>query len=111
MPRPPLSSWFDHPNNIWWWVQITNFLWSATCKDKKKVVYDVTHYLLLYVMSFPTSRKYIFGFRHRKFRIRFPGVSFSSKSNTSESWRKLFPAPTVTYGKLHCILYMLHVEV
>jgi hypothetical protein len=22
MPRPPHSSWFDHLNNIWWWVQI-----------------------------------------------------------------------------------------
>jgi hypothetical protein len=22
MPRPPPSSRFDHPNNIWWWVQI-----------------------------------------------------------------------------------------
>jgi hypothetical protein len=26
MPRPPHYSWFDHPNNIWWWVQIINFL-------------------------------------------------------------------------------------
>jgi hypothetical protein len=26
MPRPPHSSWFDHPNNIWWSVQIIKFL-------------------------------------------------------------------------------------
>jgi hypothetical protein len=26
MPRPPHYSWFDHPNNIWWWVQIIMFL-------------------------------------------------------------------------------------
>jgi hypothetical protein len=26
MPRPPHSSWFDHLNNIWWWVQIIKFL-------------------------------------------------------------------------------------
>jgi hypothetical protein len=26
MPRPPYSSWFDHPNNIWWLVQIIKFL-------------------------------------------------------------------------------------
>jgi hypothetical protein len=23
MPRPPHSPWFDVPNNIWWWIQIT----------------------------------------------------------------------------------------
>jgi hypothetical protein len=26
MPRLPHSSRFDHPNNIWWWVQIIKFL-------------------------------------------------------------------------------------
>jgi hypothetical protein len=26
MPRLPDSSWFDHPNNSWWWVQIIKFL-------------------------------------------------------------------------------------
>jgi hypothetical protein len=25
MPRPPHFSPFDHPNNIWWWVQIIKF--------------------------------------------------------------------------------------
>jgi hypothetical protein len=25
MPRPSNSSWFDHPNNIWWSVQIIKF--------------------------------------------------------------------------------------
>jgi hypothetical protein len=30
MPRPSYSSRFDHPNNIWWWVQVSKFLlmWS-----------------------------------------------------------------------------------
>jgi hypothetical protein len=28
MPRPPHSSPFDHPNNIWWWVQIIS---SSLC--------------------------------------------------------------------------------
>jgi hypothetical protein len=26
MPRPSHSSWFDHPNNIWWAVQIIKLL-------------------------------------------------------------------------------------
>jgi hypothetical protein len=26
MPQPPNSSWFDHPNNIWWSVQIMMLL-------------------------------------------------------------------------------------
>jgi len=26
MPRPSYSSWFDHPNNIWWGVQIIQLL-------------------------------------------------------------------------------------
>jgi hypothetical protein len=26
MPRPSHSSWFDYPNNIWWWVQVIKFL-------------------------------------------------------------------------------------
>jgi hypothetical protein len=30
MPCPPHSSWFDHPNNIWWWVQTTPYRLSAT---------------------------------------------------------------------------------
>jgi hypothetical protein len=25
MSRPSHSSWFDHQNNIWWWVQIITF--------------------------------------------------------------------------------------
>jgi hypothetical protein len=30
MPRPSHFSWFDHPNNIWWEVQMTEFsnMWS-----------------------------------------------------------------------------------
>jgi hypothetical protein len=30
MPRLYHSSWFDHPNNIWWGVQFTKFsnMWS-----------------------------------------------------------------------------------
>ena len=28
MPCPCHSSWFDHPNNIWWGVQITSYLHS-----------------------------------------------------------------------------------
>jgi hypothetical protein len=26
MPCPSAASWFDHPNNIWWGVEIINFL-------------------------------------------------------------------------------------
>jgi hypothetical protein len=26
MPRQSRSSWFNHPNNIWWGVQIINLL-------------------------------------------------------------------------------------
>jgi hypothetical protein len=26
MSCPSHSSWFDHPNNIWWWVQIIKLL-------------------------------------------------------------------------------------
>jgi hypothetical protein len=29
MPRPSQSAWFDHPNNIWWWVQIIEFLFIS----------------------------------------------------------------------------------
>jgi hypothetical protein len=28
MPCPPHSPWFDHPNNIWWWVNIIKLLVS-----------------------------------------------------------------------------------
>jgi hypothetical protein len=29
-PSPPAhSSWLDHPNNIWWWVQLVKLLIMA----------------------------------------------------------------------------------
>ena len=30
MPRPSHSSWFDHTNNIWWGIQITNPLVTSS---------------------------------------------------------------------------------
>ena len=31
MPRPSHSSWFDHPKNIWWGLQITRLLIMYFC--------------------------------------------------------------------------------
>jgi hypothetical protein len=33
MPRPPHSSWFDHPNNIWWWVDTQKFYHKITYSE------------------------------------------------------------------------------
>jgi hypothetical protein len=33
MPRPSLCSWFDHPNNIWWGVEVIKIV-VINSKDK-----------------------------------------------------------------------------
>jgi hypothetical protein len=37
MPRPSHSSWFDHPNNIWWGVRVISLIYEYK-KSKNSLI-------------------------------------------------------------------------
>jgi hypothetical protein len=77
MPHPSHSSWFGHPNNIGWGVQIMKFL----------------------IMWSPTVPCYLAPFRPKflqtNFKLRFTCSNFSSKW-FMEWWNSVLESPSYT---------------
>ena len=55
MPCPSLSSWFHHPNNIWWGVQII----KKTKLNYVLMVFIVSPWIFIYLLVFTNVRTFM----------------------------------------------------